>query len=95
MQLETETDAAKAEKEKNPKRNKFKWSEHSRWSCLDEVGDFLESEGFVVFDDKDVVKNFTSMQRVTNKTFSLMSPIRQTDSWHTVWKNIKRKKREK
>lgn len=50
----TETDAANIEKEQEPKRNKFKWSDHSRYSSLDDVGDFLESEGFVVFDDKDL-----------------------------------------
>lgn len=36
------------------KRNKFNWKVHSKWDHLDKLADFLESEGFVVYDDRDL-----------------------------------------
>lgn len=42
------------EPESKLKRNKFNWVENSKWKSLDDVTDFLDSEGFVVFDDKDL-----------------------------------------
>lgn len=36
-------------------RNKFKWVTHSKWNSLDEALDFLESEGFVCYDDSDLI----------------------------------------
>lgn len=40
-------------KRKRP-RNKFNWVKHSEWEDFDEVLDFLENEGFVCYDDKDL-----------------------------------------
>lgn len=40
----------------NPKkeRNKFKWVEHSKFASLEEALEFLEGEGFVCYDDKEL-----------------------------------------
>lgn len=36
------------------KRNKFKWKIHSTYNSLEEVEEFLESEGFVIYTDRDL-----------------------------------------
>lgn len=36
-------------------RNKYKWITHSKWNDLDDALDFLESEGFVCYDDSDLI----------------------------------------
>lgn len=38
-----------------PKRNKFQWVVHSKWDSLDKVEDFLQSNGFVLYDNKDLL----------------------------------------
>lgn len=40
--------------EKKIKRNQFTWVEDSKWGSLEEVEDFLDTNGFVVFDDRDL-----------------------------------------
>lgn len=35
-------------------RNKFNWIEKSKWEDLDDVLDFLDSEGFVCYDDSQL-----------------------------------------
>lgn len=52
--VEIEGTATCVEIETKSGRKQYTWSEHSRWESLDEIGDFLESEGFVVFDDKEL-----------------------------------------
>lgn len=54
MNSEKEVDVENVENDEISKRNKHTWTEHSRWNSLDDVGDFLEAEGFVVFDDKEL-----------------------------------------
>lgn len=39
-----------------PKRNKFMWTPFREWDDLDTVLDFLEEEGFVDYDEKNLVK---------------------------------------
>lgn len=45
-------EAIEAVEAKEIVRNKFKWTIHSKWDSLDDLGDFLDSEGMVVFDDR-------------------------------------------
>lgn len=42
------------EKPKKKVRNKFKWTKHSEWDSLDAALDFLEEEGFTLYDDKEL-----------------------------------------
>lgn len=51
--IQNKTDTNKVEENKT-KRNKFNWGTHSHWQSLDEVEEFLNSEGFVIHDDKDL-----------------------------------------
>lgn len=37
------------------KRQNFKWEVHSKYNSLEEVEQFLEAEGFVLYDNKDLV----------------------------------------
>lgn len=39
-------------------RNRFKWQIHSEWDDLDAALDFLESEGFVIYDHSDLKCGF-------------------------------------
>lgn len=46
--------ATRNEPKPKPKREKFVWRDHSKWECLDELTDFLDTEEFVVYDDRDL-----------------------------------------